>query len=827
MSSGATCANEGRAARAQKTASSEVRTRPLAAHVAMERRRAPLYPASAPTGGLVHPAAAGMRPSQVPVPSIPVPAASPLIQRTQVISSPGGPDEREADDLADAVLAMPDHTTMASARPTLHTASAPTGGLVHPAAAGMRPSQVPVRTIPVPAASPLIQRTQVISSPGGPDEREADDLADAVLAMPDHTTMGSAQPSLQRKCTGCEDEEKESIKTKHTPSARSSTALDPGPAVSAARHGGSPLPAELRSYFEPRFGQDFNEVRVHVGPDPAAGARAVQARAYTIGNEIVFGAGEFAPATSEGKRLLAHELAHTMQQAGTVERWKIQRRQVCDEAGVCHEEPDVMPDSGMPPPGAAQAPPTDAQTETAPSDKEERSGGAPPQTQRQQELGEIELAVEAAQWDHTIDLLRKLTDPSEVNDSLGHRTFDQLARLREAADRNGAADLAAVIEPLRVAALNTEYSAAVTHANWVRAALLANAYNDTDLPGKLPTGVDSLSAMKVEADRQGLGRLAAVIEPRRVAALNTEYDAAVAAGNWPRVAGLINAYNDPDLNARLSALDAVGHTTDLDTAAIALQGAAGRIHRTISFRAHDPGAFLPHPAEYTVTNPGAVTTAAVAPVAGGTVTVTTGINATKTSGATMTGGDQMAYSGTDSARTHWLQFIWREVLSQTGSAAPVPVSGTMSTTGTTGGAGYQLTTDPTQPLYNTDQPSRSATPFYESAGLDLRDPSSETMLDAPSPATDKVAAAFAAGADKVTSRAHFSTYLIRDMAVLFRVDLTDEWVFSRSSDYNPVTGTVTPHSPSQHVDGTHAVTSLEPRMRQRLVAQWPAFDYLP
>ncbi len=268
------CANEVRTARAQKTATSEFQTRPASAHAAMECQRAPL-----------------------------------------------------------------------------HSASAPTGGIVTRPATGRRPSQVPVRSIPVPAASPPIQRKQVISSPGGPDEHEADDLAEAVLAMPDHTAKGSAQPMLQRKCTGCENEEKEPIKTKQAPSASKGTALDPGPAVSAARHGGTPLPGEVRSYFEPRFGHDFSEVRVHVGPDPAAGAQAVQARAYTIGNEIVFGAGEFAPATSEGKRLLAHELAHTVQQAGTVGQRKIQR-----------EELDVTPDSGMPPDGGALAPPSDALT---------------------------------------------------------------------------------------------------------------------------------------------------------------------------------------------------------------------------------------------------------------------------------------------------------------------------------------------------------------------------------------------------------------------------------------------------------------------------------
>lgn len=262
-------------------------------------------------------------------------------------------------------------------RASQHPAGAPPGAIASQPAAGLRPSQVPLRSTQVSAPSPPIQRKQVIGSPGGPDEREADDLADAVLAMPDHRAMGSARPMVQRKCTGCE-EEKEPIKTKHAPSASESSAPDAGPAVSAARRGGIPLPAEARSYFEPRFGQDFTAVRVHTGEDAAAGARAVQARAYTIGTDITFGAGEFDPATNEGKRLLAHELAHTIQQAGTAGRLKIQRRQVCDEEGACHEEPDVTPGPPAPADPAQRAGPSDQQGKGPEAAKSADAGDAAP-----------------------------------------------------------------------------------------------------------------------------------------------------------------------------------------------------------------------------------------------------------------------------------------------------------------------------------------------------------------------------------------------------------------------------------------------------------------
>jgi hypothetical protein len=77
---------------------------------------------------------------------------------------------------------------------------------------------------------------------------------------------------------------------------------------------GRPLDSETRARFEPRFGHDFSRVRVHTDRAAAESARTVNASAFTVGGDIVFGAGEYAPATAAGQHLLAHELAHTIQQ---------------------------------------------------------------------------------------------------------------------------------------------------------------------------------------------------------------------------------------------------------------------------------------------------------------------------------------------------------------------------------------------------------------------------------------------------------------------------------------------------------------------------------
>jgi len=78
---------------------------------------------------------------------------------------------------------------------------------------------------------------------------------------------------------------------------------------------GQPLDASTRAFMESRFGHDFARVRIHSDARAAESAVAVSALAYTVGNDVVFGAGRYAPSSAAGRRLLAHELAHTIQQS--------------------------------------------------------------------------------------------------------------------------------------------------------------------------------------------------------------------------------------------------------------------------------------------------------------------------------------------------------------------------------------------------------------------------------------------------------------------------------------------------------------------------------
>jgi Domain of unknown function (DUF4157) len=130
--------------------------------------------------------------------------------------------------------------------------------------------------------------------------------------------------ALQRKCAcsgsvgshgECEDCKKKQLQ-------RRATSNGPGPAVAppivhdALRSPGQPLDAQTRAFFEPRLRHDFSRVRVHTDDNAAESARSVNALAYTVGQNVVFEAGQFAPGTSSGRRLLAHELAHVVQQHG-------------------------------------------------------------------------------------------------------------------------------------------------------------------------------------------------------------------------------------------------------------------------------------------------------------------------------------------------------------------------------------------------------------------------------------------------------------------------------------------------------------------------------
>ncbi|HST20354.1 MAG TPA: DUF4157 domain-containing protein [Blastocatellia bacterium] len=211
------------------------------------------------------------------------------------------------------------------------------------------------RTIGNRAVVQLLQRKAKISQPGDAYEREADRVADQVMRMPQQANEDEKRKrpeeetavqmksvdgaaDIHRQEMSQEEEKRKRPEEETTVQAKEGAGEAPEvtPEVESGitnlQSGGEPLSENVRAEFEPRFGQDFSEVRVHKGGQAEESARSLNARAYTTGRDIAFGAGEYKPETDEGKKLIAHELTHVVQQGGadhslgraptSVQRWR-------------------------------------------------------------------------------------------------------------------------------------------------------------------------------------------------------------------------------------------------------------------------------------------------------------------------------------------------------------------------------------------------------------------------------------------------------------------------------------------------------------------------
>jgi hypothetical protein len=163
-----------------------------------------------------------------------------------------------------------------------------------------------------------------IGRPDDPQEEEADKVADRVMRKPaSGAGAGSCTcASGGQTCEECQKKEPDQAGAPPTvrriaESSASTSDASAAPSIVAQTLGGAgrPLEASTRADMEGRFGRDFGDVRIHVDHSAAKSAAAIDALAYTAGNQIVFGQGRYAPQTDAGRRLLAHELAHVEQWA--------------------------------------------------------------------------------------------------------------------------------------------------------------------------------------------------------------------------------------------------------------------------------------------------------------------------------------------------------------------------------------------------------------------------------------------------------------------------------------------------------------------------------
>lgn len=177
------------------------------------------------------------------------------------------------------------------------------------------PQQAPVGVMGSPAWSlaniparsghgVCVQPKLVVGAANDPAEQAADRAADQVMAMNEGdgpVAVAASTGGIRREASG---------------NAAGGAASGAAQSAIGSLGGGMPIPVGERAFFEPRFGRDLSDVRIHDGGAADGASRSIAARAFTLGNDIAFARGEYRPGTDEGRRLMAHELAHVMQQDG-------------------------------------------------------------------------------------------------------------------------------------------------------------------------------------------------------------------------------------------------------------------------------------------------------------------------------------------------------------------------------------------------------------------------------------------------------------------------------------------------------------------------------
>ncbi|MBD1847219.1 DUF4157 domain-containing protein [Cyanobacteria bacterium FACHB-63] len=260
------------------------------------------------------------------------------VQRKLTVGQPNDPYEQEADRVAEQVMSMPDSATQ------------------QPIQRETAPEEEELQTKPLAASiTPLVQREAM------PEEEEIQ-------------TKASENSDIQRE----DNLEEEDLQTKPSLQRATDGSLQAGgnleSRLNSSKGGGSPLPQDVKGFMESRFRTDFSQVRVHTDSEAVQMNQDLNAQAFTHKQDVYFGAGK----TPGKDALTAHELTHVVQQTGAVQTKdiskqltvqpkclaceseevgvqrslnlspvleSIQRREVCDDEGVCRSEPDPVESS--------------------------------------------------------------------------------------------------------------------------------------------------------------------------------------------------------------------------------------------------------------------------------------------------------------------------------------------------------------------------------------------------------------------------------------------------------------------------------------------------
>jgi uncharacterized protein DUF4157 len=274
---------------------------------------------------------------------------------------------------------------------------------------------------------PGLQTKLTVNEPGDIYEQEADRAADQVMAAQTHANISSAPLQIQR----------------FSDSSYGQGDAAPASVAQTLTSPGRPMEPALRQDMEQRFGYDFSKVRVHTGAAAEQSARDVHARAYTMGHHMVFGAGRLAPETTEGRRLIAHELTHVAQtsardshpsrtaalrlpilrqseSAGAAEE---QRRRVRASLAVLDSTPMLLPLTGDVPAAIQWAEKQQSKFEDPDFTEEERTYIARGLLRAFEQLRELEGKGERDP-DGALVYLRGMSDPKPWTQDRAHKLDD-------------------------------------------------------------------------------------------------------------------------------------------------------------------------------------------------------------------------------------------------------------------------------------------------------------------------------------------------------------------------------------------------------------------
>jgi Domain of unknown function (DUF4157) len=211
------------------------------------------------------------------------------------IGQPGDKYEQEADRVADAVMRMPERGVQRQVEPE-------------------EEEEETLQSKPLAhQITPLVQ----VQRQEGPEEEE-----ETLQAKP---LAEEITPLVQKQVEP--EEEEEELQAKATSGRISEVNSNLESHILSLKGSGQPLRESARAYFEPRFGRDFSQVRVHTDAQAEETAQAVNARAFTVGRDVMFGKRQYAPGASQGQKLMAHELTHVVQQGVGAGRRIIRREQ--------------------------------------------------------------------------------------------------------------------------------------------------------------------------------------------------------------------------------------------------------------------------------------------------------------------------------------------------------------------------------------------------------------------------------------------------------------------------------------------------------------------